>query len=89
METYPKIKTVEPLSGKRLKVTFANDVIKIYDCNSLLDKPAFYLLRDDAVFNAVHSDTGGYGVVWNDDIDLAESELWLNGMEFSHSETIT
>lgn len=21
----------------------------------------------------------GYGVVWNDDINLAEAELWLNG----------
>jgi len=20
-----------------------------------------------------------YGVIWNDDVDLAESELWLNG----------
>jgi len=28
-----------------------------------------------------HADPHGYAVVWNDDIDLAESEIWLKGIE--------
>jgi hypothetical protein len=27
----------------------------------------------------VQVDTGGYGVIWNDDIDLSRNELYNNG----------
>jgi len=27
----------------------------------------------------VKADKHGYGISWNDEIDLSESELWLNG----------
>jgi len=27
----------------------------------------------------VKVDAGGYGISWNDDIDLSEYELWTNG----------
>jgi hypothetical protein len=30
---------------------------------------------------AVRVDAGGYGVSWNDDLDLSEDELWVNGVE--------
>jgi len=36
-------------------------------------------LQNDAMFREVHADTHGYGVIWNDEIDLAESEIWING----------
>lgn len=60
-------------------VTFDNGEMRAYDCNPLLQTPAFWSLRDDAVFRCAHADPHGYGVVWSDDIDLAESEIWLNG----------
>jgi hypothetical protein len=25
-------------------------------------------------------DKHGYGIVWNDELDLSESELWINGL---------
>jgi len=31
-------------------------------------------------FRALHVDAGGYGISWNDDIDLSEYELWTNGV---------
>ncbi len=77
--SYPKLKAVKPLSGKRLRVTFANGTIKIYDCNPLLEKNPFRLLRDDGFFRSVHVEPHGYAVIWNDHVDLAESELWLHG----------
>lgn len=80
MEAYPKIKAVQPLADKRLRVTFVNDQVRVYDCIPLLDIAAFQLLRDDAFFRSVSVDPHGYGIMWNHEVDLAESELWLHGV---------
>lgn len=77
--TYPRIRTVQPKPGKRLVVEFDNGVVKVYDCTPLLEKQAFQPLQDDALFQCAHADAHGYGVIWNDEIDLAESELWIHG----------
>ncbi|MDD2230018.1 MAG: DUF2442 domain-containing protein [Candidatus Cloacimonetes bacterium] len=37
------------------------------------------LIKDEHLFKQVRADSMGYGVVWNDDLDLSESELWING----------
>lgn len=79
MITYPKILSVTPIAGYQLQVTFRNHETKIYDCGGLLNHPAFAALRDPAIFRAVQVDAGGYGVRWNDDLDLSEAELWLHG----------
>lgn len=79
MATYPKVKSVTPLSGKQLFVTFTTGETRVYDCAPLLNDASFYSLKDDAFFKNVHVDQTGYGVVWNDYVDLSESELWING----------
>ncbi|TVQ96390.1 MAG: DUF2442 domain-containing protein [Spirochaetaceae bacterium] len=76
---YPKIRSVEPRPGKALRVTFDNGVRKEYDCTPLIQHESFRPLQDDAVFRCAHADPYGYGVVWNEEIDLAESEIWLHG----------
>ena len=80
MEKYPKILDVKPKKGKRLLVTFNNGVKKIYDCSSLVDDDIFKPLMNDALFNSVQADKHGYGVIWTDELDLSESELWINGL---------
>ena len=83
METYPRIKYIEPLSDFRLFVIFDNGIIKVYALKERLETPAFKDLQEVSLFNAVHIATGGYGVIWNDNIDLSEYELWTNGVEVS------
>ena len=78
---YPKIESVTPLADFSLRITFANGVEKIYDCRPLLADPSFALLRSPALFRAVRVDPGGYGLSWNDDLDLSEAELWRNGVD--------
>lgn len=78
-KVFPKVESVTPLADFKLKVTFANGVEKIYDCHSLLTEPAFALLKSPALFRAVQVDSGGYGISWNEEIDLSEAELWRNG----------
>ncbi len=83
MLTFPKIKSVKPLANKCLLVEFTNDDIKIYDCRPLLEQYVFTPLKDEAFFGNVRVDKAGYGVVWNDYIDLSEAELWINGVSES------
>jgi len=80
MEKYPKIVSVESRRGKQLLVTFNNGVRKMYDCSPLLENEIFKPLVNDSLFNNVHVDKHGYGVVWTDELDLSESELWVNGI---------
>jgi hypothetical protein len=43
----------------------------------------FFTIQNDALFKTVKVDPGGYGVSWNDEIDLGEYELWMNGKVIS------
>ena len=45
----------------------------------LLTRAAFQALRDPTFFRAVKIDIGGYAIYWDENIDLSENELWVNG----------
>lgn len=79
MNEIPKILKVRPLPQKHLEIIFTNSITKVYDCNPLLSRAEFSLLNNDVFFKAVQVDAGGYGISWNDDIDLSEHEVWTNG----------
>ncbi|MFU0549933.1 helix-turn-helix domain-containing protein [Gardnerella piotii] len=75
-----KIKDVKACANMRLLVHFVNGIVKEYDVHNLLRKfPAFKALEDEKLFNKVVVDTGGYGIIWNDDLDVSCDELWNNG----------
>ena len=79
---FHKVKEVAALPDMKLSVQFANGVTKLYDVRPLMARfPVFEALQDDALFNSVEVDQGGYGIVWNDEIDLSCDELWENGVE--------
>lgn len=86
MATYPKITNVMPDEKNHLIVTFSNGVRKRYDCTPLLDSPVFAPLRNEWLFKAVQVDSGGYGISWNEEIDLSESELWEKGHAYPASD---
>lgn len=77
----PRIRSVMPMLNWKLRVTFENHVQKIYDCAPLFKLDRFRLLKNEAFFRSLQVDAGGYGVSWNDDLDLSEYELWYNGTE--------
>ncbi len=78
---FHKIKNVSALPEFRLSVQFAEGVTKLYDVKPLFDKlPVFNSLIDHPEeFACVSVDVGGYGIIWNDDLDLSCDELWDNG----------
>ena len=78
---FHKVKDVAPISDFKLSVQFSEGVTKVYDVKPLFEKlPGFKAFQNDpAEFACVTVDVGGYGIVWNDDLDLSCDELWENG----------
>lgn len=78
---FHKVKAVNPLPDYRFSVQFVEGVTKIYDIKPLFDKwPSFRALKESPeLFSEVQVDAGGYGVIWNDDLDLSCDELFENG----------
>lgn len=78
---FHKVKSVKIVSRFVLEVTFENDIIKYYDVSNVFDKwEAFKNLKNiEGLFEQVKVDHGGYGISWNDEIDLECEELWENG----------
>ncbi|MEF9958746.1 MAG: DUF2442 domain-containing protein [Niameybacter sp.] len=84
----PRIKSIQPCSDYRLLIEFTNGKQKEYNMNSLINRDKMYEpLKNLPLFNSVVVDGGGYGVSWNDDIDMSEHELWINGVEIISKNT--
>lgn len=74
------IKYVEPLEDMVIKVIFKNKVIKKYNMKPLIEKyEVFKRLNNKELFNKVKADIGGYGIIWDENIDLSSEEVWENG----------
>ena len=78
---FHKVKAVNALPDYWLSVQFAEGVTKIYDVKPLFEKwPQFKKLESTPdLFFDVGVDVGGYGIIWNDDLDLSCDELFENG----------
>ncbi|MBO6088824.1 MAG: DUF2442 domain-containing protein [Lachnospiraceae bacterium] len=78
---FHKIKNVTPLENYKLRVQFSEGVTKIYDMNQLFDKYKMFidLKYHSELYYSAKVDIGGYGVIWNDDIDISCDELFFNG----------
>lgn len=77
---FHKIKSVSPLPEQKLSVQFSEGVTKIYDVKPLFERfQVFKSLADNRLFADVSVDVGGFGIIWNDELDLSCDELWNNG----------
>lgn len=75
---FHKIKNVSALPEYRLSVQFSEGVTKIYDVKPLIEKTPLFakFMNNYAEFAGVGVDVGGYGIVWDDEIDISCDELW-------------
>jgi hypothetical protein len=76
-----KIKSIKPKDQLILEVEFNNGVIKNYDFKKKMEEypPFKEFLADPSLFKQAKIDAGGVGVSWNEDVDIAEWELWNGG----------
>ena len=79
---FHKVKNIYPKDNMIIEVDFDNKVRKEYDIKTILNKwIIFKELEDEELFKKVKVDVGGYGVSWNENIDLSCEELWKNGKD--------
>lgn len=85
-----RIITVKPMDNSVLLVGFQNGIEKTYDMHNLYPIfPQFKVFETDVnLFNQVHVDTGGYGIFWNDDLDLDAEDIWEDGVETGNKKEV-
>lgn len=79
---FHKVKCITALPDFKLSVQFSEGVTKIYNMAQLARKQPMFaeLMEDPQLFNCAEVDLDGYGIIWNDDLDLSCDELWENGV---------
>jgi hypothetical protein len=85
MKVY-RIVSAQTIGDRLLMVQFTNQEVRKYDITPLLEKPMFLPLNNPGFFKSFRVDLGGYGLVWNDEIDISEYELWQNGIRVTEEE---
>lgn len=83
---FHKVKDIKPIREYVLSATFYDGTIKTYDIEPLFSEiEVFNTLKDiPHLFEQVKVDVGGYGICWNDEIDLSCDELWDNGVIYGN-----
>ena len=77
---FHKIKNVLTKENLIIEVEFEDKTRKIYDVKKVINKwSIFENLKNENLFKNVKVDIGGYGISWNEDIDLSCEEIWQNG----------
>lgn len=73
----PKIKSIKVNSDSySISVLFDNGVTKNINFKEKLKEDFYIDLQNKLLFEQAKVDAGGYGISWNDDIDISEYELW-------------
>ena len=79
-----KVKDVFPYTDLNILIVFENGITKKYNVTQLFEQFDWYKqLENPDIFNLVKVEPGGYGVSWNEDIDISEDELWENSEIFT------
>ena len=75
------ISKIQPQPDLTLLVTFATGEIVSFDVRSLFDKyPVFKRLEEDrTLFESVEIDGIGFGISWDDTLDLSSDGIFLRG----------
>ncbi|MBQ6972603.1 MAG: DUF2442 domain-containing protein [Synergistaceae bacterium] len=79
---FHRLKNITPLPDFVLRAEFLDGSRRIYDVKPLMKKiPVFQMLEYvHGLFGQVRVDTGGCGIIWNDEIDISSDEIYENGM---------
>lgn len=77
---FHKVKSTSALPDYKLIVQFSEGITKVYDVKKLIETNSMFKdLANAELFYSVEVDTGGYGIIWNDEIDISCNELFNNG----------
>lgn len=86
-----KIVSIKTLPGFRLYTAFSDGTETLYDVSELFNThPEFQDLKTvSGLFAQAKADNGGYGISWNDELDLDGEELYTNGIRLREAFAIS
>ena len=84
-----KIKTVFTIENHIICVIYTNGEARKLDLDLLIKKYHKFtsLKKNHNLFNSVKVDLGGYGIVWNDELDLSAEGIYEQGTPLEANET--
>ena len=85
--TFHLIRSLSTTKDFHLIAQFDDGSIKSYDLEILSNKNSVFkeLVANPALFAKAKVDVGGYGIVWNESLDLSSEEIWKNGKSINNS----
>ena len=87
-----RIEGIYPMPDYVLGCKFSDGAILLYDLKPLFKTiPAFaQLIKQPGLYHKVAVSVGGYGIIWNDDLDLSSEEIWEHGWpEWDNEKLVT
>ena len=87
---FHKITSLAMLPDYILLIGFACGEFKQFDLKPLMNKyPPFASLKNvDGLYEQAKIDAGGYGIVWNDDLDISAEGIYEKGVACSAPDDI-
>lgn len=76
----PRISRAKAIDDYTLLVESSNEELRKYEFHRLLAISTFAPLKNPALFKNFAVEPGGYALVWNEDINVSEHELWEKGI---------
>lgn len=84
-----KIRSIKTKDNLVIEATFFDGTVKEYNVRNMF--PFYPLMKElennNILFNGVQIDSGGYGISWNDDLDLESETIWEEGVEIRKENT--
>lgn len=85
-----KIKSVRTKDNLIIVAAFFDGTIKEYDVKTLFNTfPQLKELENNPeLFHHIQVDVGGYGISWNDELDLDAEAIWEDGVETDNKQDV-
>lgn len=84
-----KIISIKTKDNLVIEATFFDGTVKEYNVRNIF--PVYPLMKElennNILFKGVQIDSGGYGISWNDDLDLESETIWEEGVEIRKENT--
>ena len=79
---HPRLVSITAMSDYILRGEFSDGATRYYDAKKLPERwPDFMdLFTIPHLFEQVHLEAGGFGIAWNDYLDLDAIEVWTGGV---------
>lgn len=76
-----KVTSVRAKDSLIIEATFLDGTVKEYDITNMFPicPQLMELKNNEKLFRAVQIDVGGYGISWNDNLDLEAETIWKEG----------